>query len=136
MVWHTQLSSSVFFKQEKLLKRGFFSNFRREAANFSAICSAFFAAKTIFQQFFQQFFAAKIAKNRFQQFSPRSGEIFFPAFFPAIFGENHFSAIFFSNFSRRKLQKKNVFSNFHREAAKNSAIFKANFAVMYFLSNF
>ena len=56
--------TSVFFKQEKLLKNGFLSNFRREAAKtLSNLFKQFFKKTHIFKQFFKAIFAAKKLKT-------------------------------------------------------------------------
>ena len=133
--------SSVFFLSKKNCWKtcfpaifsifpDFFSSF------FQHFCGDFFPAV-----FFQQFFAAKIAKNRFQQFPPKISlkncwkTLFLPIFrgFPAIFdvfptkkNQHFFPAIFavkrrifFKHFFPAIFQKLKISSNFPKPLKKH-----------------
>ena len=122
---------SVIFQQEKLLKTGFFSNFRREAANFFSILFSNFRRKSMFLAiFFSIFCREKMKKsflailvkflfsNFFKQFSPQSTE-HFQHFFCNFRREAPKICKFFKN-NRKIHQKYVVFSNFIQQFSPRS----------------
>ena len=95
--------TSVFFKQEKLLKNGFLSNFRREAAKSLSNFLSNSSKKNRFLNIFLSNFWPKKVKYVFKQF----WWLFL-------------LSIFLSNFRREAAKKNSTFlSNFRREAPKN-----------------
>ena len=101
--YYTNVMCSVFFKQEKLLKNGFLSNFRREAAKSLSNFLSNSSKKTRFLNIFLSNFWSKKVKYVFKQFW-------------WLFFVKHF----FKQFSPRSGEKNSTFlSNFRREAPKN-----------------
>ena len=93
------LGAVCFLSMKNCWKTCFFSNFRYFPRFFLALFFSNFQPRSIFQHFFSAIFAAKITKNRFQQFSPRSGGFYFQHFFSAIFAaKRRFFWVIFSNF--------------------------------------
>ena len=103
--------NQCFFKQEKLLENSFSSNFEYFPGYFLALFSSIFAAIFFPAFIFQHFFAAKITKNRFQQFSSKISL--------KIAGKHSFSGVFQQFSIDFQLKIVSIFSsNFRREVAE------------------